>query len=110
MCIIRRAKKNTSFVQIDIDSLEDPNLSWKAKGLLSYLLSRPDNCDLRLSSLFEQSLDGQTATKSALKELEKAGYFKQECIREKGRIVRWKKMIYESPSLNPDWQSPKKNS
>jgi len=104
MCIIRNKLKK-KFVQIENVSLEDPNLSWQGKGLLSYLLSRPDNWTISLSNLIKQGTDGQTATRTALKELEARGYLRRERIcDEKGRIVKWEKVIYETPSLNPDWQ------
>jgi len=57
--------------------LEDPRLSFRAKGLLAYLLAHPE---LDLSSkrkLASVSLEGVDALDTAFKELEEAGYFRQ---------------------------------
>ncbi|MEN8220826.1 MAG: helix-turn-helix domain-containing protein, partial [Pseudomonadota bacterium] len=102
MCIVRIPKRNTHFVQIDNNSLSDPSLSMKAKGLLSYLLSCSDNWIIRISHLMKHFSDGKTAIRSALKELETCGYLKRERVNEKGHI-EWRQTVYESPALNPDW-------
>jgi len=57
--------------------LEDPRLSFRAKGVLAYLLAHPE---LDLSSkrkLASVSLEGVDALDTAFKELEEAGYFRQ---------------------------------
>ncbi|MEN8220831.1 MAG: helix-turn-helix domain-containing protein [Pseudomonadota bacterium] len=66
-------------------SLEDITLSWRARGLLSYLLSRPDNWDIIINNLIKQSPDGRTTIRSSLKELEASGYLRRERVNgEKG--------------------------
>ena len=57
---IFRVKKNADnpFVMIDRRPIENPKLSWKAKGILAYLLSRPDNWVVRLGDLVKHSPDG----------------------------------------------------
>jgi hypothetical protein len=105
MNIVRTSKQNTEFVEIDKSSLEDTTLSLRAKGLLSYLLSRLDNCTIIINNLIKQSPDGRTTIRSALKELEASGYLRRERVNdEKGRI-KWEQVIYESPTLNPYWDS-----
>ncbi len=105
MCIIRNKSKKTNFTQIDNNNLRTPNLSFQAKGLLGYLLSFPDNWTFYLAKIVKEGPDGQFAVNSSLKELERAGYVKRKRTQdEKGRI-KWEKVVYETPSLNPDWQS-----
>lgn len=62
---------------IDRSMLEDPRLSFRAKGLLSYLLAHPGIDVSNKKLLSSASLEGMDAVKTALKELEEAGYFRQ---------------------------------
>lgn len=54
--------------------LKEKNMSLKAKGLLSVMLSLPDNWDYSISGLVAISLENETTIKSALSELKKLGY------------------------------------
>ena len=74
MSTIRVNKVDIPFVQIDKRPLRDKNLSWKAKGLLSYLLSLPDDWKVYVNELKNHSKDGRDSTRSAIEELLKAGY------------------------------------
>lgn len=74
---IRLAGGASQYLVLDQSMLEDPRLSFRAKGLLAYLLAHPE---LDLSSkrkLAAVSLEGVDALDTALKELEEAGYFRQ---------------------------------
>jgi DNA-binding MarR family transcriptional regulator len=96
--IIRIKKRELPFVQIDKRPVEDIRLSWKAKGLLLYLLSKPNNWKIYLSDLIKRSRDKSVAVYSGLKELEKFGYLERERIRnKKGRFIRLIYTIYEVP-------------
>ncbi|MDY2737065.1 DnaD domain-containing protein [Intestinibacter sp.] len=80
--------------------LKEKNMSLKAKGLLSVMLSLPDNWDYSISGLVAISLENETSIKSALSELKKLGYL--EVIKlmpnesETGRID-YIYNIYEKP-------------
>ena len=56
---------------------QDAELSWKAKGLLIYLLSLPKNWNIRISELANHATDGYDSTKRAMDELLKSGYIKR---------------------------------
>lgn len=105
MGIVRTPKQNTKFVQIENSSLEDATLSLRAKGLLSYLLSCPNNFNIIINDLVKRSTDGKTSVRSALKELENSGYLRRERINGDKGYIRWEQVVYESPSLNPYWQN-----
>jgi len=62
------------YVVMDKTIFENPDISWKAKGLMGYLLSRPDDWQVIIGDLVNRSTDGKTAVRSALKELEQHGY------------------------------------
>ena len=96
--IIRVQKnKENPYVMINKGFLENVELSWKAKGLLTYLLSRPDNWQIYVSHLIKQSTDGNTAVRSALKELKTFGYLQKYPVRIGNKIVYWESLVYEIP-------------
>lgn len=79
--IFRIQRREKGFVQIDNALLENEVLSWKAKGLLCYLLSKPADWRVILGDLVARGTDGPTAIRSALVELRGAGYARLETSR-----------------------------
>lgn len=97
---IYRVVKNTNYTVINNYCLYDTRLSWKAKGLLAHMLSRPDDWDFHNSELVKHAKDGLDSVKKGIKELQEAGYIKREPIRdEKGRVKQWITIVYETPEL-----------
>ena len=95
---IVRVSKDKNFVVMDKTGLEDERLSFKAKGLLAYLLSKPDNWYCYDKHLAKVGPDGKTAVNSGLKELKKYGYLEKKPIRGKdGKIQEWESIIREVP-------------
>ena len=92
-------KKTGNFTILDNTGLRDPNISWKAKGLLAYLLHLPDDWQVYLSDLQNRSTDGRDSTNSAIKELEKNGYIEKTKNRDEksGRFTGYNYIIYEMP-------------
>ncbi|HEX9061380.1 MAG TPA: helix-turn-helix domain-containing protein [Clostridia bacterium] len=83
--------------QVLTKCLFDENLSWKAKGLLCYLLNLPDICIICLNELKNHSSDGRDSTSTALKELIKYGYIMQKVNRdEKGLFTGYAYNITDS--------------
>ena len=76
---------------------KDKSLSLKAKGLLSLMLSLPEQWDYSIIGLSSLSSDGETSVRTAIKELEEHKYLERTPIRENGRIVDWEYDIYEHP-------------
>lgn len=97
MSIIRTIKRDNPFVQIDKTVFEDNRLSWKAKGLIGYLLSKPDDWQTYVKDLEKRSKDGKDSVNSGLEELEQYGYLVREKKRNKGRFDGWEYHIYETP-------------
>lgn len=72
---IFKINKTTNFTVIHNSVIDNEDLSWKARGILIYLLSKPNNWEVRMSELISKSKnEGQMAVRSALKELVKFGY------------------------------------
>ena len=88
--------------------LRDPNLSNKARGLLSTMLSLPDNWDYTTRGLAKICKDGVDGITAQLKELEQYGYLIRHRIRDTGgRIVDMEYIIYERPhTASPDTEKP----
>ena len=103
---IFRVKKNADnpFVMIDRRPIENPKLSWKAKGILAYLLSRPDNWVVRLGDLVKHSPDGAFSVRGAIKELRNAGHITYQVDRENGHIKQWILIVHEIPLLRGNQQ------
>jgi len=82
-----KIERNKKYTTMRLDAAEDKNLSWKAKGLHTYLISRPPGWTLWIGDLRERSTDGKTSLNSGLKELKEKGYIKIENKKdEKGRF------------------------
>lgn len=88
--------------------LRDPNLSNKARGLLSTMLSLPDTWDYTTRGLSKICKDGVDGITAQLKELEQYGYLIRKRIRDNnGRIVDMEYFIYERPyTASPDTEKP----
>ncbi len=98
---ILRIKKTCNFVILDKQFLQDPSLSCRAKGLLSYLLSKPDDWEIHLSELSEHFSDGKDSIRSGIDELERAGYIKKERVRSKnGKFAGVRYYVFETPELS----------
>ena len=97
--IIRVQKnKDNPYVMVDKRIFMNFDLSWKSKGLLGYLLSRPDNWRIIVADLIKQSTDGRDAVYSGLKELINARYIIRERKRsEKGRFSAYEYIVLEEP-------------
>ena len=91
-------KKTNNFTIIDNTGIRDENLSWKAKGLLVYLLHLPDDWQVYLEDLKNRSTDGRDSTISGIKELMKKGYIKRTRKRDKGKFVGYDYEVYEIPN------------
>lgn len=94
---VEKSKEN-QFVMIDRRPLEKDYLSWKAKGLLAYLLSRPDNWTVNFGDLVKRSTDGEYATRAAAKELESAGHLEvKRNVDNLGRVTSYEYVVHEYP-------------
>lgn len=71
---VTRVEKKSNYTVVDNFYLRDKNISLKAKGLLSIILSLPDEWDYSVSGLAAICSEKETAVKSALKELKSYGY------------------------------------
>jgi hypothetical protein len=77
--------------------LNNPDISFKAKGLYAYLNSKPDNWDFSVESIAAQVKEGIDSVRGGVHELEKSGYLKR--IKYQNEKGYWEidYMLFESP-------------
>lgn len=98
MSTIFRVKKTGNYTVMSNCHLRDKNLSMKSKGLLSVMLSLPDDWDYSLKGLAHISKEGMSAISGMVSELEQAGYVIRQRERDKsGRLGTVVYTIYECP-------------
>jgi hypothetical protein len=85
------------YVMVDRRPVDNPKLSFKAKGILTYLLSRPDGWEVNVPDLVNHSTDGAAAIRSGLKELRDIHHIKYNPTRQGGYIKKWVIEVYEIP-------------
>ena len=82
--------------------LSDNRMSWKAKGLHTYFLSKPDDWVIRVSDLIKRSKDGRDAVYAGLKELRVCGYLVFIEYKYRGKFVKSEYMVYEEGLERPE--------
>lgn len=90
-------EKNKNYTIMSNYHLQDKNLSYKAKGLLSFMLSLPEDWDYSINGLVAISKEGVKAIKNILQELQKYGYL---VIKKKQNEIgqfEYDYLIYEYP-------------
>ncbi|MPM07925.1 hypothetical protein SDC9_54236 [bioreactor metagenome] len=96
-----RVEKSQNYTVMSNFHLRDKQLSLKAKGLLSLMLSLPDEWDYTLAGLAKMNREGVAAIRTAVVELEECGYVRRETARTgSGEFDGNVYIIYEAPLLD----------
>ncbi len=108
-----RVERTNNYTVMSNYHLRDKNLSLKAKGLLSLMLSLPENWDYTLSGLARICMEGKDAIRAAVVELEKAGYIRRgQTTAKDGKfssneyIIRERPITEEPSSEEPSSEEP----
>lgn len=103
-----RVNKSKNYTTINNTGLRDERLSWKAKGILAYILSLPDDWVFYMEEISTHAKDGIDSLRVGMKELKKYGYVRRFPVKnEKGKITNWETIIYEVPQVeNPQMEKP----
>ena len=109
-----RVERNKGYTVMSNHHLRNKDLTLKAKGLLSQMLSLPEDWDYTLAGLSRINREKIDAIREAVRELEKAGYIQRSRERdEKGRLRGADYIIYEQPPIldlptleNPTLEKP----
>ena len=103
-----RIDKTRDYTVMSNYHLRDERLSLKAKGLLSQMLSLPENWDYTLSGLSHINRESKDAIRSAVNELEKAGYVeRRQTTDAQGKFSGNEYIIHEYPTgTEPSSENP----
>lgn len=84
---ITRAGSRDRFTVVHNRTIEDDRLSFRALGLLVFVLSKPDNWKTHVNHLATTHSEGREAVRSALTELETCGYVERKWMRGEGEAT-----------------------
>lgn len=105
-----RVERNTGYTVMSNHHLRNKELTLKAKGLLSQMLSLPEDWDYTLAGLSYINKESVDAIRTAVWELEKAGYIiRRQGRDDKGKMTAIEYTIYEQPQPvleNPTTDNP----
>ena len=97
-----RVEKNHSYTVMANHHLRDERLSLKSKGLLSLILSLPDDWRISIEGMTQFSADGKDAIRSAIRELTDAGYItRAQTHSEAGTFSGYDYLVHETPAASP---------
>ena len=98
--IIKVSNKTENFTISANEVPRRADLSARAKGLHSYLMTLPADWKLYREELYTHFTEGRDAINTAFKELEKAGYIKKTRLKENGKFAGWDYSVYETSTIN----------
>lgn len=96
-----RVRKDANYFAASNEPFNDTQLSWEARGLMGYLLSKPDSWKISMIDLEKKGPAGNHKLRRMLAELRKAGYMNRIRITLENKRFDWITEVYESPSQNP---------
>ena len=104
--IIRISKKD-NYVVLDKTFLNDKTLSWKAKGIMAYMLSKPDDWTFYMNELEKHAIDGKSSLQSGFKELRNKGYVVKRRTQDENGQFEWETIVHEVPYTDfPSMEKP----
>lgn len=104
---VMRVHKTANFTVMSNYHFKEKKMSLKAKGLLSLMLSLPEDWDYSVAGLTKLSKDGRDGVMTALGELEKFGYLtRTRLVNDKGQFDGIEYNIFESPQEKPVAEKP----
>jgi len=96
--VLRKRKgKDDPYARIAKTVVNNGKLSWEARGMLAYLLGKPDDWTISFWDLVNHSPSGAHKTRRILKELELEGYVKRDRKQDRHGVYYWESGIYEDP-------------
>lgn len=110
MSVIRAARSAEGrYTQIMNAALQDERLSFRARGLMAYLLSLPPSARVNSSQLAERAPEGRDAIRKALAELEEYGYLRRTKERTDKGTFRPESVVCDDPALLQGDEPPPEN-
>ena len=99
-----RVVKDRDYTTVHNGYIKRNDLSWKAKGIMTYILSNSDAWNINLSEVMTHATDGREGFRSGWNELVEAAYVKRVPVKddETKRIKYWETIVYEKVDLAKD--------
>lgn len=97
---IIRVKKDKNYFAASNKPFNDKRLSWEARGVLGYLLSKKDDWQVRFYDLVKQGPAGEHKMRRILKELEEYGYLERHRTQDREGKFNWVSIVYETPTIS----------
>ena len=102
-----RVERRDRFTSIDRRTINDCQLSWRARGLLIWLLDKPDDWVTSVDRLVKQGPDERHTVRKVVQELEHFGYIvRQKRNRQGSNLITWEWIVHERPVAHPENESP----
>ena len=92
-----RVIKNKNYTTISNQLFKNKTISLKAKGLMAYLLSLPNDWNLSINGIVACSKEGRRSIGNTIKELISAGYIERKQVRDKGKFIGYDYFVFEQP-------------
>lgn len=100
LCVFK-THRNDKYATVNLTSVEDKKMSWSAKGLHLYLISRPPNWQIFFDELVSRSTNGIDGLRSLMRELKSNGYLDwRQGKDENNKYATVEYNVYETPTLN----------
>lgn len=96
--VIKRVIKEAKYAQIDNDLINNRELSFKALGIMTYILSKPDDWQIYISDLCRDK-DGEKSVRAGLNELRDKKYMQRYRVydMDTGKVHHWETLVSETP-------------
>lgn len=97
--IIKKVRKEKGYAQILNELINNRELSYKALGMLTYILSKPDDWEVYMGDLIRENVDGEKSVRSGLNELIEHKYVQRYRVYSKhnGKVHHWETLVSEIP-------------
>jgi len=92
-----RVIKNKNYTTISNQLFKNKTISLKAKGLMAYLLSLPNDWNLSINGIVACSKEGRRSIGNTIKELISAGYIERNQVRKNGKFIGYDYFVFEQP-------------
>lgn len=100
--VFRIERHVRKFTSIANSTLNDPSISWAAKGLIGYMLSKPPGWQFIEADIVRHSTNGRDSVRSIIRELVFSGYaIRKQSRGGDGRMGPTEIIVYETRELNP---------
>lgn len=102
--------RDNPYFQLNRAAVNDERLSYKAVGIHTYLMSKPDGWEANEADIISRHSEGREAVRTGIRELIDCGYMHRTRITDElGKVIKWQIDVYETPDVNPHFNPQSEN-